>query len=118
MRLNIRRLLLQIVNLILGVVSIFLLGRIILKLLSANPTTPFVNWVYRSSDQLLSPFAGMFSSLSVGGVGVLDMVAVVGLLVYLVIGYLVISLITAVTTPVIETTDRYGIRHYHEVDRK
>lgn len=40
-----------------------------LLLLGANPTSSFVEWVYRSMDRAMKPFRGIFSPIEVGVAG-------------------------------------------------
>lgn len=80
-----------ITNIVIGIVE-FLIGlRIILKLFGANPNTPFVEWVYATSDPLLAPFQGIFPSPVLEGQFVLEMSALVALVVYAFIGYIITS---------------------------
>jgi YggT family protein len=45
--------------------------RFALRLLGANPASPFVNWVYGWSTPFVTPFAGMFGQdATVAGEGV------------------------------------------------
>lgn len=61
--------------------------RILLKLLGANPFTPFVVWVYQTSKPLLTPFEGIFPSATTRGGFVLEISALFALLVYAFLGY-------------------------------
>lgn len=113
MVLNLRNLLVYIVNLALGVATFFLGFRIIFELFAANPGTPFVAWVYNVSSRLMSPFAGIFPNLSLGGGAIFDIVALLTLIVYAVLAQLVIALIDAATAPAI--TDEVGQRHHRHL---
>lgn len=78
-----------ITNFVIGIVE-FLIGlRIVLKLLGANPQTPFVEWVYETSAPLLAPFEGMFPSPTLEGGFVLEVSALFALVIYALIGYLI-----------------------------
>jgi hypothetical protein len=50
---------------------VMLLGlRIVLRLLGANPDSPFVSWVYSWSTPFVAPFAGIFGqNATVTGTG-------------------------------------------------
>ena len=52
---------------ILGVIEVFLLFRLILKLLGANPTSGFVNFVYGVSGFFSAPFRAIFSTTTTNG---------------------------------------------------
>lgn len=64
-----------------GVISLAL--RVFLLLFSANPTTPFVDFIYRISTDYLSPFRGIFPPRPVGETGYLDVAALFAIIVYL-----------------------------------
>lgn len=95
-----------ITNIVIGIVE-FLIGlRIILKLLGANPNTPFVDWVYETSAPLLSPFEGMFPSPQLEGGFVLEISALFALVVYAFIGYLVSAALSYLEAIAEERFDR------------
>ena len=48
------------------IVEIILLLGFLLLLGGANPTSSFVDWVYRSMDRAMRPFRGMFSTIDLG----------------------------------------------------
>lgn len=77
----------RIADAILGFVSLFLALRIILKLFGANTAAPFVNWVYETSEPLISPFRGMFPHPVLTGGFVIEFSTLFALLVYVLIGY-------------------------------
>ena len=96
-----------IINIVFTVIELLIGARVILRLLGANPFTPFVNWVYTLSSALISPFANIFPSPVLRGGFVLDIPAIVGLLVYAILAYVIFQLIeflsykrtTVYTTP-------------------
>ena len=105
---RIRNIFAVVVDLIMAAVAFFLGMRIILELFAANPSTPFVAWIYSVSSTLMYPFAGLLPNLEIPGIGFLDITALVTLLAYSIIGYLVIgALRTALPAPV----EDYGHRH-------
>ena len=53
----------DIVNKIFALIELFLFLRLMLKFLSANPKAPVVNFIYRGSDILISPFKFIFSDI-------------------------------------------------------
>ncbi|HKC14355.1 MAG TPA: YggT family protein [Patescibacteria group bacterium] len=96
--------LIRVLNLFLAVVSFFLVLRFILRLLSANPSTPFVAWIYDVSNTLMSPFRGIFANPvvpSVNGQAVFDIVAIVALLFYSLLIYFLIALVDTATPDVV-----------------
>jgi hypothetical protein len=51
------------------VVEIILAIGFFLLLFGANPSTPFVEWVYRSVDRAMRPFRGIFEPIELGTTG-------------------------------------------------
>lgn len=96
-----RYLLIRIVNIIGGVIGIFLLLRIVLRLLAANSATPIVSWVYSISASLAFPFKGIFRDVPVPGLAIFDMSALIALLAYSIVFSLIVAAINAITTPII-----------------
>ncbi len=66
---------------VIGIISLVL--RVFLLLFSANPTTPFVKFVYNVSGDYLNPFRGIFASRPVSETGYLDVAAIFAIIVYL-----------------------------------
>lgn len=87
------RLILLLVDFIFGLIEIILALRILLKFLGANPSTPFVSWVYNISETLINPFQGIFPSPVIEGRFILDLSAIIALFVYALIAYLISELI-------------------------
>lgn len=81
------------IRLLLGVIEFFLITRFLLKLLDANPATPFVRWIYETSDSILKPFSNMFPSARMEGF-IFDFNALFGLFVYIFGAYLITELIS------------------------
>jgi len=71
-----------IIHLVIGLAEAILFLRIILRLFAANPSAPFVNWVYSTSGTLLQPFRGIFPSTVVEKSYVLDFTALFALVIY------------------------------------
>lgn len=63
--------------------------RVLFLLFSANPTTPFVNWVYNVSVDFMRPFRGIFPTKPVAETGYLDISALFALLMYSILGAVV-----------------------------
>ncbi len=112
MPLRLYTLLANLINSILMIVGAFLGLRFILELVSANPSTPFVAWIYSISEMFIYPFRGIVPNVS-AGIGILDIVAIIALVAYSILGYILISLLRSVTS---DYSDRYGTAHYHDLD--
>lgn len=106
--------LISLINLALYFVGLFISLRIILRLFSANSTTPIVSWIYTFSGFLISPFAGIFPDFRVG-VGALDVVAIIALAGYTILGLLLAELFRGLTRPYLTQVTPATI-HYHDVD--
>ncbi|MCL6096726.1 MAG: YggT family protein [Patescibacteria group bacterium] len=87
------RLILLLTDFIFGLIELIIGLRIIFEMFGANPSTPFVSWLYEVSRTLLYPFQGIFPSPVLRGGFVLDMSAVVALLIYALIAYFISELI-------------------------
>jgi YggT family protein len=86
----------RVVNTVVGIVELILLVRFVLELLGANAASTFVAWVYSASDALLGPFAGAFPGVYLTPNMVLDVVAIVAMVVYALVGWLIIELLAFV----------------------
>lgn len=84
----------RVVNAIIGIIEFMLLARIALELFGANPSAPFIAWAYGVTWGMMGPFAGAFSNLSLGGASVIDLVAVLAMIVYAVLGWIIIRLLS------------------------
>lgn len=68
--------------------GIVVLGlRVFLLAFSANASTPFVEFIYRTSADYLEPFRGIFPSKSISETGYLDVAAIFAIIIYLLIGW-------------------------------
>jgi uncharacterized protein YggT (Ycf19 family) len=93
---TISTLLTRITNIVLAVITFFLGARIILRLLDANAATPFVGWIYRVSESLMYPFTGIFPDFQLAPGSTIDVVAIVALIAYALIGYIIVSVINSI----------------------
>lgn len=76
-------------NILIGFAETAIALRILLKLMGASVTAPFVRWVYDMSQPLISPFIGMFPSPTLSGPFTIEFSAIFALFVYMFIGYLI-----------------------------
>lgn len=79
------------VSVIFGIIEFLLSLRFIFKFFVVNSSTPFVAWVYGVTAELVSPFARILPDLSFGGF-VVDFATLVALVVYVFVGYLILSI--------------------------
>lgn len=99
MRTNISIFISDLINLVLGGIAFFLIARILLRLFNANPATPFVAFINDVSGFLILPFRGIFRQPTIEGT-TLDISAIVALVIYAIIAYLVSALISTFARPV------------------
>lgn len=82
------------IEIVFGVVQFFLALRFILKFFGANPAAPFARWAYATSEPLLQPFRGIFLSPVLEGQFVIEFSTLFALLVYSVIAYFLLELLS------------------------
>lgn len=101
-------------NVVLSIITFFLITRLVLRFFSTNPSTPFVQWIFNISNALMSPFANIVPNLTTQ-TGVLDMVAIITLLAYLIIGYALLSIIESLIEPHLVEREDSRVVHYHDI---
>jgi hypothetical protein len=65
----------------LGIVEVLIGLRVVLKLIAANPESPFAAFIYTISGIFLFPFAGLVGTPASGGM-VLELSSIIAMLVY------------------------------------
>ncbi|MBP7843136.1 YggT family protein [Candidatus Woesebacteria bacterium] len=75
--------------LIFSLVGVLLMFRFILKFLGANPSTPFVAFIYENTQPLLEPFLFAFPAPSISGRYVIEFTTLFAMFVYAFISYLI-----------------------------
>ncbi len=75
-------------------VAVVLLGlRVFLLAFSANASTPFVEFVYRTSADYMAPFRDIFPVKPIGETGYFDVAALFAIIMYLLLAWLISSVI-------------------------
>jgi len=92
------RLLKELAQLVIALVEVLLAGRFVLKLFAANPASPFVAWIYETTQPLLAPFLLAFPTPTVQGGYTLEFTTLFALFVYAFIGYLIQELLDALSS--------------------
>lgn len=90
----------RLVYYIAGVIETLLLFRFMLKILGANPGSPFVAFIYSLSGMFVAPFRGIFRTAVAEGietVSVLEPATLFAFVVYLVLAMGIVALINIVT---------------------
>ena len=88
----------RIINGVFGLIEAILILRLVLELLGANSSSPFIAWVYGITNQLMSPFVGAFPGLSIGGGYAIELAIIVAMIGYAVIGWLIMKLLSFIFT--------------------
>jgi hypothetical protein len=88
----------NIIWLIVGVIEIIIGARVLLRLLAANPDNPFASFAYRLARVFIWPFFGLIAEPAANG-SVLELSSLIGMLFYLVIGWIIIKTITVIMVP-------------------
>ena len=102
----IRNFLTGLINFFTVLAELFLGLRVILRLFAANPDVSFVQWIYNSSDVLLSPFRGIFPTATIAPDHLLDFSALFAMVVYGLIGIALLALINFLLPRPAATTAR------------
>lgn len=86
----------MIINLVFGIIEVLLGLRFIFRLFGANPASPFVRWLYETSQPLLRPFDNIFPVPVIDGGFVIEFSTLVAIIIYMLIGYLLLEIIKAI----------------------
>ena len=101
----------QLIWLFFGIVEGLIGLRVLLKLIGANPDNGFASFIYNAAALFLAPFFGLIGSPSAGGM-VLEVPSLIAMLVYALLGWLIVRVITQFlfppTTHSTSTYDRYN----------
>jgi uncharacterized protein YggT (Ycf19 family) len=99
----------QLVYLVFGVIDGLLVIRLLLKLLGANPTAGFANWVYNVTAFFLAPFKNILPTIGTDQ-SQLEMSVVLAIIVYALIGWAVGRLIAIIFYRNVTVARRSGMR--------
>lgn len=92
---DLRRVILAILDIVLAIITLFLGARIILKLVTANPETPIVAWIYSLTDGLIYPFQNIFPAIQTG-TGIFDITAIITMVAYILVFYVIIYIVSLI----------------------
>jgi uncharacterized protein YggT (Ycf19 family) len=76
----------QLVYVFFAVIDGLLLIRLVLKLLAANPHSPFASWIYGFTDFFMAPFKNLLPSIG-NEQSVLEVSVLIAILVYALLGW-------------------------------
>ena len=83
----------RIANAVVGIIEISLAVRIVLELFGASSSSQFVAWIYNVTAPLVGPFLGAFPGLAMGPGSVIDVVAILAMIGYAVLGWIIVRLL-------------------------
>jgi uncharacterized protein YggT (Ycf19 family) len=78
----------------------FLALRFLLKLFGANPTAPFVSWIYDMTQVLLEPFRGIFGAAVLENRYIVEFSTLFAMLMYAILALLITYIINFLTAAV------------------
>ena len=87
----------RLIDLVSGFIALMLTLRIILRVLQANSATPIVSWIYSVTSNFIAPFVGIFPDYSLGGGAVVDLSAILAMVIYMLLFFLISSVILSLT---------------------
>jgi hypothetical protein len=100
----------QLLWLFFGIIEGLIGLRVLLKLIGANPGNAFASFVYDAAALFLAPFFGLVGSPAAGGM-VLEVSSLVAMLVYALLGWVIVRLVSQFLFPPMtrsrSTYDRY-----------
>lgn len=97
------RVVLKVVNTVIGLIEFMLVLRLVLVLLGASAGAPFVAWVYSVTGSLIAPFSGAFPPILLGGY-VLELSTIFAMIGYAIIGWLVLRVLSLLTSSLDSTS--------------
>jgi len=86
----------RVVMFVFGVIELLILVRFVLLLVGANTQSGFVQWIHQISGVFMAPFNAIFGTQTING-AVFEWSALVAIVVYAVIAWLIVALICALT---------------------
>lgn len=75
-----------------GLAELGLAVRAVMRFFAANPDNGFVHWVYSSSNTLMEPFRGAFTTVTVGHDHTVDFPALFAMAVYVLVALAFLAL--------------------------
>ncbi len=81
-RLRTHQLLVSLTNLVFGIFMSLLVLRFVFRLFAANNDAPFIEWLYSTTDVIISPFRGIFTSPVIDGQFIFDVTTLVAIILY------------------------------------
>lgn len=84
----------NIISFIFGILLVLLGIRFVLSILGANQSNGFANFIYNTTQPFTAPFRGLFNTQTVFGTARFEYEVLVGMVVYALLGWLLIWLLS------------------------
>lgn len=84
------------ISLVVGVITILIAIRVVLKLLAANTESGFTQFIYNVTGPFVRPFLGIFGTPAGDGGAVFEVSSILAIAIYLLVGWLLIKLVQLV----------------------
>jgi uncharacterized protein YggT (Ycf19 family) len=81
------------INFAFGLANVGLMIRLLFRLFGANPSAPFVDFLYESTAPLLAPFRGIFTPYVIEPGLVLEFSTIIAIAIYSLVAWLLIEFI-------------------------
>lgn len=82
----------RLVSFVFGVIVALIAIRVLLKLIAANPASPFAQFIYNMTGLFVAPFVGLTATPAVDS-SVLELTSLVAMVIYALVGWAVVKLI-------------------------
>jgi uncharacterized protein YggT (Ycf19 family) len=101
----------EIIYLVFGIINGLLLIRVVLKLLGANPNSPFTDFIYGVTSFFMAPFKGLLPAM-VNGRSVLEPAVVIAILVYLLVAFTFAKIVAITLSRSVTVSHRSSSRDF------
>lgn len=98
-RLNLINRTTQIIYFLVGLLEVLLTLRFVFRLINADATTGFANFIYNFTHPFVVPFNGIFNDQAIARVGVLEFSTLVAMVIYALVGYGIARLLYVLFAP-------------------
>lgn len=105
----------QLIWLMFGFLEALIGLRVVLKLIAANPNTPFADLIYSFTDLFLWPFRGLTVAPTLNGME-LEIPAIIAIFVYALVGWLLVRLVWVLFYNPVSRTMRIVEREHDHMD--
>jgi len=101
----------EVIYLVFGIINGLLLIRLALKMLGANPNSPFTDFIYGVTNFMLAPFKGLLPAV-VSGRSVFEPSVVIAILVYLLVAFMFAKIVAITLSRSVTVSHRSSSRDF------